>query len=574
MMHAPRQPWQTPTAVAYGRLFFGLFLVVLAYLLMIDPAFAQSYAYKVSGSGLSYFYCSGGEAHGSLYDSNLPCPSTLQLNNLFSFLVCNMERLSGNILGQMYCALIVQLVPAVMAMLTLAVMFFGMGFTIGIIPATARDFQLFLLKCCFVFAFATQSDLIIGLGYNLLITTLREGTAIGVSTMFREAPGSVTGLDVYRYLDNFLGQTIRFATDYIGADASRGENPCKNAIFAVMAVMAVAFPPITFIGMMIIFRVSLTFLRAVFGYLYSLVGITFLLTLSPIFLSFYLFKQTRNFFDKWIGYLVSFTLQMVILFAFLGFILSIDVKHISGSITGIIIPAQENLETGTMRMPWEYCTLCDFKVIDKDGNDITDFQSSGTSASTSIAEGRLVCKADPPEPILITTAVAAPPQGGKGASPSPGVADDVRNALLKFAAFGLLSLLVLAYLVEYMLTYASALASHLAGGLGGTYAPQLGGGATMMGQKLSMEMPGGELANTFERGFIDGFQRGSSATSIGGMAEGTSKAFQRLVLGGQGLEIDPQTGQPRDYGSGAQDQGMVGSFTNFLLNPTRDPSAH
>jgi hypothetical protein len=536
----------SPNRVDYPRILCGLLLVTIAYFLMMDPAFAAT-----AGQGFS---CSGGRAVGTLYDSSMNCPTTMGMNNVFTFLVCNMERLAGNLLGEMYCSIITSLVPAVLGVLTLATVFFGIGFTIGVIPATARDFQLFLLKMAIISVFATQADAMIGTGYALLVTGLREGTAIGISTMFPDDPaamaGKVTGLDVYRYLDSFLGQAMRFATDYVGATWTPGQNPCKNAVFAVLAIMAVAFPPVFFIGILIIFRITITFLRAIFGYLYSIVGIVFLLTISPFFLSFYLFKQTRPFFDKWLGYLVSFALQMVILFSFLGFILSIDVKHISGSLTDIIMPVQENVTSTTMRMPWQYCTICEFKVLDAEGNTI----SPDDYAKDTIKEGRLACKDNPPKPIRALAAAAAPTEATGGTSDL----EEVQSALIKFAVTGLLSLLVLAYVVEYLLNYVGMLAQVLAGGMGATYAPQLGGGESIPG-RLVMDMPGGESINSFERGFTSEYAKNMNNTTFGSMAEGVKEGMKRMVLGGNRNE-DGLTNDP----------GLVDSFSNFMLNPHRD----
>lgn len=534
-----------PQRIDIGRLAFGLLLCTFAYLLMLDPAFAQA-------AGGQSFSCSGGQAVGSLYDSSMNCPTTIRMGNIFSFLVCNMERLAGNLMGEMYCGIMTDMVPGVMGMLTLAVLFFGIGFTIGIIPATARDFQLFLLKVVIIFVFATQADLLISTGYALLITGLREGTAIGLSVLFEDDTATVTGVDVYRYLDSFLKQAMHFATDYIGADREQGQNPCQNAVFAVLAIMAVAFPPIFFIGVLIIFRVTVTFLRAIFGYLYSIVGIVFLLSLAPIFLSFYLFKQTRAFFDKWIGYLVSFSLQMVLLFAFLGFILSIDVRHISGSLTDIIMPVQENIESTSMRAPWEYCTICDFKVVNKE----TGAEIPQEQFDEFLEQGQLVCKDNPPRAIAALSATAPPSDADKANM------ERVQSSLIKFASFGLLSLLVLAYLVEYLLNYVGALSSFLAGGMGASYAPQLGGGQ-VIGQKISMEMPGGELVNTFERGYTTGFTRDMGQTSLYSAAEGFKQASMNLVVGGT-RRADGTTSDP----------GMVDIFTNFLINPHRDPYGH
>jgi hypothetical protein len=500
------------------------------------------------------FYCQDGHAQGSVYDSGMTCPTTISSDNIFSFIVCNMEQLTSDLMGSMYCGMVEELQPMVLAVLTLAVVFFGMGFTIGIIPATAREFQKFMLKVAFVTVFATQSEYMIDVVYRFLVGGAREGIAISLSGMFKDNPdyasGNVSGMDVYYQLDHFLGKALKFATDYVGADPNQNQNVCQNAVFAVMAVMAVAFPPLFYAGLLIIVGVAMTFLRALFGYVYAIVGIAFLITLSPIFLSFSLFQQTRPFFDKWVGYLVSFALQMVLVFAFLAFIVSIDVKHITGSLVNIIVPKQESFETSAMRFPWEYCTLCDFEVI----NNETSAVIPDDQYADFIGKGELRCK----QPVkALSMMETAAPQNGNAPD------EKVTNALMRLTAGGLLSLLVLAYVVNALLGMIPMLAQYLASALGVAYAPQLGGGTNIRGI-VTVDMPGDGMIKTFERGFDKGFTNASGGDSLSATVQGVKSGFAQMVSGAEAA--DPRaTDAERE-----QDPGLLGSFMRFLVNPHGD----
>ena len=72
-------------------------LMCMALLLTASDAFAQS-----AGS-VGTFSCSGSQAQGSLYTVGASCPTKLEFDHLFSFLVCNMEELSTNLMGNMFC---------------------------------------------------------------------------------------------------------------------------------------------------------------------------------------------------------------------------------------------------------------------------------------------------------------------------------------------------------------------------------------------------------------------------------------------------------------------------------------
>lgn len=539
---------------ALGRLSTALLLsaaVLIAWMVFTNSALAQA------NGTIGDFSCSDGRASGHLYESGASCPTTLSFQHLFSFLICNMERLSSDIMGNMYCGMVKNLVPMVMGALTLATVIFGIGFTIGVIPATAREFQKFLLKVVLVYVFATQAEYMIGIAYRFFVVGAREGIAISLSGLYPTEAGvadaQATGADIYANLDRFLGRAIQFATDYIGKKWDGSENPCQNAIFAVMAIMAVAFPPLFYLSILIIFKIAMTFLRAVFGYIYAIIGMAFLMALAPFFLSFALWTQTRPFFDKWIGYLISFALQMVIVFAFLAFIVSIDVKHISGSLIDIIVPVQETRETTTLRLPWKYCTLCEFKVVRDDGKG-GQTEIPEDQYDQFIKEGKLVCKDNPGKPIKALA--AASPEGGQAPDKK------IQNALLKFAGTALISLLLLAYIIDYILRYIPSIAQSIAGGGGAGYAPQLGGGYSPR-QIATTQIPLVDgMGESFERGFHAGYTKtaGEGKSSVTSAVEGFKQGMSLMITGSR--SNDPAA---RD-----RDPGLIGGFTRWLINPHHD----
>jgi len=528
--------WTVATSVAICAL----------WVLLTHPAFAQA------SGGTGNFSCSGGRASGALYDSGSACPVTLSFDHVFSFLVCNMEHLSSDLMGNMYCGMVTALAPAVAGVVTLAVMFFGIGFTTGVIPATAREFQKFLIKMAFVIAFATQAEYMIGIAYRFLVEGAREGIAISLSGLYSNS-SNATGADVYAQLDKFLGVAMQFATGYVGGKWDGTSNPCKNAIFAAIGIMAIAFPPLFYCALLIIARIAITFFRAIFGYIYAVVAIAFLMTLSPFFLSFYMFQQTRPFFDKWVGYLVSFALQMVLVFAFLTFIISMKVDNIATGLADIVVPVQETQETTSFRFPWQYCTLCKFDVVNKDTKAImTDQQSA-----EFISKGTLQCKKNADggtanyTPIKILDATA----------PEAGDAPDkqVMSTLLKFTFTGLISLLILAYIVDGILGIIPQLAQKLAGGAGATYAPQLAGGPTAGGGS-GAGIPGEGFLSSFGRGFRYGYNN-TEGNSLSRSATGVVNGMKMMV--GGVTEIDPRANAAQQE----QDPGLAGTFKRFLINP-------
>ncbi len=467
---------------------------------------------------LGTFSCAGGVATGQLSTLEASCPTTLSFDNVFSFLVCNMQQIATNVLGHMYCGLILNLTPAVWAMVTLAVLLFGIAFTVGLIASTGGEAVAFLLKVAFVVAFATEADLIIGVAYRLLMTGMTSGVSLVLSGM--NVPGGTTGADAFTMLDGFLERIIDYAVG--GSGSGLGEERCRNGLFAVVATMSMAFPLAAYFTLALIGKIFLSLFRAIFGYIYAIFGVTFLIVLSPIFVCFYLFKPTQTFFNKWLAYMVSMVLQIVLLFAFLTFVLSLPVSRMTEDITNIIMYNSQAAESDGFRMPWKYCTLCDFTVVDRDGggpitasdpNYIERAQLQCTEyAAGSIGPNGEVTDDEGRRPISVT--FAASPQ-----------VDGQLGALLTLLGNGILALIVLAIMVDRVLNMIPMLAQRLAGSLGASYAPQMGGGDGIV------VAPGESLARDFGQGVRRTLQEAPAGGGITGTLEGVRSGITGMATG-------------------------------------------
>jgi hypothetical protein len=459
---------------------------------------------------LGSFSCAGGTASGNLYLSSATCPTTIAFDNVFTFLTCNMQAIASNLLGHMYCGLIYELEPAIYAAATLAVLFFGISFTIGMTAATGREAIVFLLKIAFVTGFALNADLLIGVAYQLLMSAMSDGIAIVLSGM--KVTDASTGNEAFMLLDKFLAQIFNYAIG--GAGSVMGEEKCKGAVFAVLATMAVAFPIIAWLALALIGRFLLAFARAVFGYIYAMFAITFLMVMAPFFITFYLFKPTQTYFDKWLGTLASFVIQAVLLFAFLVFILSLPVSNMTQGINSIIMYHEQTQETTAVRLPWRYCTVCDFKIVDKNNKSrtITDKDEGFlekaelacniydvniySPSNASFDKTKPATDAAGRKPLSVTF-MMAPEAGGATSS-------DQMNALLKLAGQGIISLLILAILIQELIGIIPALAQRLGMGLGGSYVPQLGGDGNA--GISSLRLPGESMIQGFGGGFTKGMR--------------------------------------------------------------------
>jgi hypothetical protein len=510
---------------------------------------------------LGAFRCTGGTANGQLLISGASCPKTLSFDTLFSFLICNFEQLSSNLLGHMFCGMVKDLTPAVWAAVSLAIAVFGVSFTIGLIPATGQEAMMFIIKLAFITAFATNADYLIGYGYTFLIVGMREGVTIVLTSL--SSSGITSGADVYAQVDKIMASLFHFATDAVGSTAKA--NFCQNALFAVIALLAIALPIAAYVALLLIARIVLTLFRSVFAYVYALMAIAFLLTLAPFFLSFYLFKQTRNLFDRWIGYLVSFTLQVVLLFAFLTFIVilftTISKENVAKEITTLVMPAQETIETTALRFPLSYCTLCKFEVVDR----VTKVKLDADSPDY-ISKGMLQCTT--PKTPLPPNFASSPDSFVKGGGAGKGTprTDGPVFQLLTFMRQGLIPLIVLVLVIEKLLGLLPALAQRLASGLGASYATQLGGGESTAARVA--RMPGESYLDNFADGFKEGYGNKTNKDAVSKTSQGFKDAFSSLVTGrtSDGRRIDGY--KDDDPNAPAESAGIKNSFSRWLRDPS------
>lgn len=531
--------------------------IIAAIAVVLNAPDAWALADDISSGSFS---CSGGTANGQLLVSGASCPTTLEFDHLFSFLICNFEQLSSNLMGHMFCGMITDLTPAVWAAVSLAIAVFGVSFTIGLVPATGQEAMMFIIKLAFITAFATNADYLIGTGYTFLITAMREGSTIMLSTM--NSSGINSGTDLYAEVDKMFSTFVGFATDSLSA--TKPADYCKNAVFAVIALLLVILPVAAYVSIFLIGKIIMTLFRSVFAYIYALIGITFLLVMSPFFLSFYLFKVSRPLFDKWLGYLVSFTLQVVLLFAFMTFVVllvnNIKKDNVLSELTSIIIHNEQTPTGSAIQAALSYCTLCDFEVVDKQSGqriEPTKMENGQEVNNPDFAsKGKLQCKT-PNRPITPTFATS--PDTSSGGKGTTGVDKNSQiYALLTLMGYGLIPLIILVMIIDNLLGILPSVAQKLAGGLGASYAPQLGGGQGTAG--VPLRMPGESYIDAASAGFKEGFNDPANTNSLSKTSQGIQDALSGLVTGrrANGSELRSPDGQGN----------IQNSFGRWLRDPT------
>lgn len=456
-------------------LFATVTLLVLCW--WISPALAQT----ITDGGVNEgFRCINGSPSGQFLITK-DCPDGPGDGKVFSYFVCQFESLLNEVLSQVYCSIAWEAKPTVQAALTLMISLTGVAFLMGYTPFTAKELMMLLFKFCLVLAFATEAEYMIGVGYALFIAIAKEGIVIVLSYLF-ESRSFTSGGDVYRMFDQVLSDFISTATQGEAEDAE-----CENAIFSMMVVVSAALPPLAVMAVYFLFRILWVFIRSVFGYCVGLLGISFLVTLAPIYVSFALFKPTRTLFDKWIQYLISFSFQMVIVFAFLGMAFNIMQKMADdlSDYTDLVRPYEQQVNPAPgLYTPFDVCGICELGPTD--------------------ADGKPTCASDEAVPLTELTK---------------------NHEFLEFATVKIMAILIMFYVLDMMMDFVPMMARYLAGA---RHAGQLG-----FGQDSNMSIPGMQgVSNSLAAGAQAAM---ASGTTPGGIVAGLGAAGRHAVSGDGGV---------------------------------------
>lgn len=216
---------------------------------------------------------------------------------------------------------------ALNAAIILFVIFYGVAFMFGIVQLSAADFVIRLVKVGALFWLLSPGGweffyqyvggFFIG-GTNELINYM-TGVAAEVFTQPPPDPsgtpgGVVPDTNTVLHSDSPL---------MVLEDSLLKIFSIKTGIALMALIGSVVSDPFglvhAFFLIIGIFFYTRAFLMAVWVFLMSIIVKALLFALAPIFLVFLLFEKTRYLFEGWLSQLISYSLQPIFLFMFLGF---------------------------------------------------------------------------------------------------------------------------------------------------------------------------------------------------------------------------------------------------------------
>lgn len=352
----------TPQRLNRFMIFMAMALAVAMFSLPTGRAEAapKTIDFATFGTG---FFCTGlAVGGGKLFDTGTD-PNDCNpegLENLFSFSVCMFENIINEIMGTLYCGMVGAFRGPFFVLIALATTILGAGILSGIMPVTATQGTVFVFKIALIYAFGFESSFAISILYQGLMGFIQETVAVTMDAfgLYVSNPANPTE-SVLRKMDALIGEFVRSTT----GGPPDPENPCAYQLIAIFVAMLAAIPTATSLIALIAIQFLLLFFKTVIGYLIALTGIMFLLTMSPIFVSLAMFKSTQDYFVKWLHALMSFAIQIFVVFAMIGIVISLDIGRQLRILYEIGVPHQQvdlNWPIRIHRDNW--CTICQGKT--------------------------------------------------------------------------------------------------------------------------------------------------------------------------------------------------------------------
>jgi type IV secretory pathway VirB6-like protein len=207
----------------------------------------------------------------------------------------------------------------VRAALVLYVILYAGAFMVGMVESKQEDFLHRIIKVAIV------AVLLSGASWEFFNTYLFTFFYNGVDDFIAIMSSNFTGHAASASIDPVSGESSAVAYNqqssiFAFADITlvkffQASTQAKIAGLLFSSPIGILYILLIWVGMILFLH---TLIRALIIYLFSMLAISLLLVVAPIFISFLLFDKTKDMFEKWIKNLIHYMLQPVLVFTALA----------------------------------------------------------------------------------------------------------------------------------------------------------------------------------------------------------------------------------------------------------------
>ncbi|MDG1436436.1 MAG: type IV secretion system protein [Rickettsiaceae bacterium] len=187
------------------------------------------------------------------------------------------------------------------AMLILYISLYGLMFLMGSVQISQYDIVIRVIKVGIVSGLMNDKTYEF---FNMYILDV-------VTSFSDEIMANMSGYSIYTGVDK-ISNPFMFLNELMTKIFLSTTFYAQILALLSMGLSGPFYFLIVFISIAIVVMVSF---RAIAVYLMAFMGITVLISLAPLFLTFILFERTKHLFDSWVKFMVSYMLEPIILLA-------------------------------------------------------------------------------------------------------------------------------------------------------------------------------------------------------------------------------------------------------------------
>lgn len=283
--------------------------------------------------------------------------------SVFSSIVCNFVDIVNNTISKIYCGVQKGLLAFVGAGLALYIAVYGAQVLMGTARLEGGEIAIRLIKMAIVWLFVTQGSWGIGIVYNFFVGFTVESIdwVLSGPMQFCTAWDYTSANCIAGKGDNVsnIFNVIDAKIEFMVKDMFAG----NGKIISFIIVLSFLLPPLFFMILSLIWMVVSIFAQSLISFLMAITAVAFLIALSPIFLCFMLFQSTKHVFDSWLKYIISYSIQPMIVFAIIALWINITSNFLNfvKEVSDIVTVYDQSEETGVVVNPVDTIGICDPK---------------------------------------------------------------------------------------------------------------------------------------------------------------------------------------------------------------------
>lgn len=251
------------------------------------------------------FACSKTNQEPIIQQSSMPDPSKTGLDEPLKHVLVTWQAALFNSVAFGYCGMVELVKPPLMAAAMLAVIIYALSFLFGLTSLSARGTMILIFKISLVLMFALNAEIAMKVIYGFFLSVSQD--AISWMNIGTDKP--------LLSQDKSLRDFAALFSDHPPPGATADAKACAGTVMFFLLFVLIAFPIIGGPVFAMFLTFLFMFIRAMLGFLVALGAVALLMAASPMFIAFAMFRTTHSFFDRWLQAIISYTLQMIIVFA-------------------------------------------------------------------------------------------------------------------------------------------------------------------------------------------------------------------------------------------------------------------